>query len=73
MPKIERIFTLEVTPEQFLQACSYNELMEIHLLLNGYLIRAQNAEIMTNALRDFGNAEIIDVRKLRESSDEEQE
>ena len=33
MPTIQRIFTLEVTPERFLDACSQEELIELELLL----------------------------------------
>lgn len=34
MPKIEKVYTLEITPEQFLNTCSSNELQEIIVLLN---------------------------------------
>ena len=39
MPKLDKMFTLEVTPEQFLRNCSKEELIETDLLLNspGYL------------------------------------
>jgi hypothetical protein len=33
MPKLDKIFTLEVTPEQFLRNCSKEELIETDLLL----------------------------------------
>lgn len=33
MPKLDKIFTLEVTPEQFLRNCSQSELIETDLLL----------------------------------------
>jgi predicted RNA-binding protein associated with RNAse of E/G family len=33
MPRIDKIFTLEITPEQFLKACSAAELIELDLLL----------------------------------------
>jgi predicted alternative tryptophan synthase beta-subunit len=33
MPKLDKIFTLEVTPEQFLRACSKEELLETDILL----------------------------------------
>lgn len=39
MPKIERLFSLEVTPERFLEACTYSELQEVDLLLGSYLMR----------------------------------
>jgi len=33
MPKLDKIFTLEVTPEQFLRNCSPTELIEVDLLI----------------------------------------
>jgi len=41
MPKLDKIFTLEVTPEQFLRNCSKTELIETDLLLqsNFYQMR----------------------------------
>jgi len=33
MPKIQKIFELDVTPEKFLDACSSDELIELELLL----------------------------------------
>jgi hypothetical protein len=34
MPRIEKVYTLEVTPEKFLEACSPLELVEVKLLLS---------------------------------------
>lgn len=34
MPSIQKIFFLEVNPEQFLDACSPEELIELELLLD---------------------------------------
>ncbi len=34
MPKISKQFFLEVTPEQFLNACSQDEVYELWLLIN---------------------------------------
>lgn len=34
MPKIQKQFHLEVTPEQFLNACSQDEVYELWLLIN---------------------------------------
>lgn len=34
MPKIERQFILEITPERFLNACSPYELAELEMLLS---------------------------------------
>lgn len=33
MPKITKVLTVEVTPEQFLENCSDNEIKELDLLL----------------------------------------
>jgi len=41
MPKIEKQFHLELTVEQFLNACSYIELQELDLQLDTYLKKAQ--------------------------------
>ena len=34
MPKIQKIFELDVTPEKFLDACSHEELIEVGMLLS---------------------------------------
>lgn len=34
MPKLDKMFTLEVTPEQFLRNCTKEELIETDLILN---------------------------------------
>ena len=41
MPRIDKIITLEITPEQFLNSCSLMELQEIDLLLDAAMIRKQ--------------------------------
>lgn len=41
MPRIDKILTLEITPEQFLNSCSLMELQEIDLLLDAAMIRKQ--------------------------------
>lgn len=41
MPRIDKILTLEITPEQFLNSCSLLELQEIDLLLDAAMIRKQ--------------------------------
>jgi len=33
MPQITKVFTLEISPERFLESCSDNELKELDLLL----------------------------------------
>lgn len=42
MPKIQKQFHLELTVEQFLNACSHIELQEVDLLLDGYLKKAEH-------------------------------
>lgn len=37
MPRLNKQFILEVTVEQFLEACSLTELQEIDLLLNKFI------------------------------------
>jgi hypothetical protein len=39
MPKIDKVFSLEITPERFLGACSFTELQEVDLLIGSYLER----------------------------------
>lgn len=34
MPKVQKIFTLDVSPTKFLEACSGEELIELELLLS---------------------------------------
>ncbi|WP_100628709.1 hypothetical protein [Algoriphagus formosus] len=45
MPKIQKQFYLEITVEQFLRSCSYLELQELDLLLEGYLRKARHADL----------------------------
>lgn len=41
MPKIQKSFELEITPERFLDACSNEELQEIDLLIQSPRFRAR--------------------------------
>ncbi len=34
MPKVQKVFTLDVNPNTYLRACSTEELVELQLLLN---------------------------------------
>lgn len=43
MPKIDKIFTLEITPERFVEACSEIELNEVFLLSAARLRRLEAA------------------------------
>lgn len=36
MPKIDKVITLEIRPEQYLNSCSALELQELDMLLNSY-------------------------------------
>jgi hypothetical protein len=36
MPKIDKVLTLEISPEQFLNSCSATELQELEQLLYSY-------------------------------------
>lgn len=42
MPKLNKSFFLEVSVEQFLNACSYIELQEINMRLDVYLRKAEH-------------------------------
>lgn len=50
MPKLNKSFHLEITVEQFLNACSLLELQEVDLLIGDYLKRAEHASVV-NAYR----------------------
>lgn len=56
MPKIDKIFSLEITPERFLEACSLNELQEVHLLLGSITDRklreSQLNQKLSNAIKE---------------------
>lgn len=52
MPRLNKQFILEVTVEQFLEACSLTELQEIDLLLNKYIDKK----------RYFSKEEIIEIK-----------
>lgn len=43
MPKVDKIFTIDISPENFLRACSPEELQEVDLLLDKYLNRVSFA------------------------------
>ena len=44
MPSITRVFTLEVTPEKFIDNCSETELQEVFLLANAALNRIERTQ-----------------------------
>jgi hypothetical protein len=41
MPKIEKVFTLDITPERFVSACSDTELFELYLLIDSEVLRRE--------------------------------
>lgn len=43
MPKIDKLFSLEITPEQFLNSCSIEELHEVDLLIGAAIRRETTA------------------------------
>lgn len=45
MPRLDKMFTLEVTPEQFLRNCSREELIETDLLLNSNYYQMRMTDI----------------------------
>jgi len=53
MPKIEKVFTLEITPERFLNSCSPIELIELDMLLGSprYQSKMKEEELGGKQLR----------------------
>ncbi|MGC5744410.1 hypothetical protein [Chryseobacterium sp. NFX27] len=46
MPKLQKILTLEISPEQFLNSCSPSELKEIDILIQGnFYQKRMNAQV----------------------------
>jgi hypothetical protein len=41
MPKIDKVFTIDITPERFLAACSDTELYELYLLIDSEVLRRE--------------------------------
>jgi len=46
MPNLKKLYTLEITPEQFINACSIEELQELDYLCQAALQRRQKIEHM---------------------------
>lgn len=55
MPSIPKMYTLEVTVEQFLRACSNIELEELSLLLDSEMRRREGAKVRKKMLDDHLN------------------
>jgi len=60
MPTITKMFTLDVTPEKFLEACTPAELFETALLLNSYHFQAKIEEMQN---QDGGQQAIDELKK----------
>ncbi|ATC35572.1 hypothetical protein [Elizabethkingia anophelis] len=62
MPKLNRTYTLEITPEQFLNSCSPVELQEISLLLNNnfYQSRLQSRQCRECGCSDYDCSQCIE-------------
>lgn len=65
MPKIQKQFYLELTVEQFLNACSYLELQELDLRLDSYLKKAEH-DARRNAYREGKDPEEIPPERVKE-------
>ncbi|RRO19665.1 hypothetical protein [Flavobacteriaceae bacterium 14752] len=58
MPKINKIFLIDITPEQFVAACDHDELQELKLELDKKLNRTQTvAEAMSIVKKQFKTLE----------------
>ncbi|HAY3555757.1 hypothetical protein [Elizabethkingia anophelis] len=62
MPKLNKVYTLEITPEQFLNSCSPIELQEISLLLinNFYQSRLQSRQCRECGCSDYDCSQCIE-------------
>lgn len=62
MPKLNKVYTLEITPEQFLNSCSPVELQEISLLLsnNFYQSRLQSRQCRVCGCSDYDCSQCIE-------------
>lgn len=67
MPKIEKVFSLEITPERFLIACSPEELMEIDMLLSSprFQHKMNHNELYGDSLAGKKFANESETRKLK--------
>lgn len=65
MPKLQKQFHLELTVEQFLNACSLLELQELDLRLDSYLKKAEH-EARRNAYREGKDPEEIPLERIKE-------
>lgn len=64
MPKIQKQFHLEISVEQFLNACSYLELQELSIRLDSHLRRAEH-QLRRQAYREGRYPEeLIEVKSI---------
>jgi hypothetical protein len=75
MPELTKTYQLNITVEQFLKACSNNELQEIDLLLAGYLNPKKEMFLRNEDLKYIGelkclinmldfNKHILNIKKI---------
>lgn len=68
MPTLTKQYTLEITPEQYLKACSSNELQEISLILDTHVrMKSNSSRSFARHFEQFHT----DVRKIVPSADYE--
>ena len=67
MPKLSKQFDLEITVEQFLNACSHLELQEVSIQLDGALRRAEGRELKKD--HEMGFNEDLKFRKAISKSE----
>ncbi len=62
MPKLQQIFTLEISPEQFLNNCSPSELKEIDILIqsNHYVKRMESQTCSVCGCTDYDCRQCIE-------------
>lgn len=78
MPKLSKQFHLEITVEQFLNACSYLELQELDLQIGTYLKKAQadhdRQERLTHKVKEeFAAGFIKDLDHIEKTFDLEED
>lgn len=73
MPKIEKVLTLEITPEQYLRNCSELEKQELALLLYNQPVNINEIEVVEPILLSDNNENVLDkaIKQLGEMFDAE--
>lgn len=62
MPKIDKVFTLEITPERFVNSCDAQEFQELLLEVDRRLERE-------NRVKQLTIQEVIDVNQNKKSNE----